>query len=257
MNEAVWRLIAFATAAGLFMAWESLAPARARILPRLARWPTNLALFLTAAGLARLIAPAGVVGAAVWAEQAGLGLFNTLEAPAWLAIGASLILLDLAMYAQHRALHAAPVLWRLHAPHHGDPDLDVSTGLRFHPGEFIFSLAWKAGAAVLLGAPPVAVLAFEIALNAFSLFTHANGRLPVAFERALGVVVITPRAHRLHHERAGGRATGNYGFSITLWDRLFGTWARRPEPAALGLETVTPAAGARLSDSLIAPMRRL
>jgi sterol desaturase/sphingolipid hydroxylase (fatty acid hydroxylase superfamily) len=248
--ETLLRIAAFGGALIGFGLWESLAPDRARVLPRLARWRTNAVLFLIGAGLARLAAPAGVVGAAVWAHSVGIGLFNQIDAPAWLAFAVSLLALDLAMYAQHRALHAVPLLWRLHAPHHGDPDLDVTTGLRFHPGEFLFSLAWKAGAAIALGAPPAAVLAFEILLNGFSIFTHANGRLGVRAEQIVGAVFITPRAHRLHHERAAGRHSGNYGFSLTVWDRLFGTYAQRPAPAALGLETVAPQDAASAVQSL-------
>jgi sterol desaturase/sphingolipid hydroxylase (fatty acid hydroxylase superfamily) len=255
--EALLRLSAFVGGLIGFGVWETLAPDRARVLPRLARWRTNATLFLAGAGAARLLAPLGVVGAAIWAQGAGWGVFNLLAAPDWIAFAVSLVALDAAMYAQHRALHAVPLLWRLHAPHHADPDLDVTTGLRFHPGEYLFSLGWKMAAAIALGAPPAAVLVFEVLLNGFSIFTHANGRLGPHLERWIGQMFITPAAHRLHHDRAARVASGNYGFSLVLWDRLFGTHARRAPPAALGLDTVAPADAAKATASLLLPSRPL
>jgi sterol desaturase/sphingolipid hydroxylase (fatty acid hydroxylase superfamily) len=256
-GEAFWRLAPFAAILAACLIAEALAPdqALAQGALKAKRWGANAGLFLLGAGLARLIAPAGVTGAAIWAQAAGVGLFNVLDAPAWLAFGLSLLALDGAVYAQHRALHAVPLLWRLHAPHHAEVDLDASSGLRFHPGEFVFSLAWKSAAAIALGAPPEAVLVFEIVLNGFALFTHANIRLPRWLEAILAPVVFTPRAHRLHHDRARGATSGNYGFSLILWDRLFASRLRGPEPEALGLHSVQPAAAADLAAMLALPLK--
>lgn len=234
---------------------ETVLPARPRTLARRQRWIANGGLFLAATFAQRLAAPAGLVGVAAWAQGAGLGLFNLLAAPPALAMILSIAALDLALYAQHFAMHRNAFLWRVHAPHHADPDLDVTTGLRFHPFEFLISLAWKAAIVVILGAPLEAVLLFEIALSAFSLWTHASVRLPAPAERALRLFLVTPHLHRLHHDRARGMRAPNFGFSTPLWDRLFGTYCADPEPEALGLEGVG-AQGWRLGRSLVLPLRQ-
>lgn len=253
MADALTRFAAFVALFALFALAEALAPDRQDAALRARRWPTNLALVAIGTGLARLMGPVSAVGAALWAEQAGIGLFNTLDAPAWAVVIVCVLALDLALYLQHRALHAVPLLWRLHAPHHADRHLDVTTGVRFHPGELVVSAVWKAGVVATLGAPAAVVAAFEIALNGFSLFTHANWRLPAAVQRAIGGVIVTPRTHRLHHDRDAGRASGNYGFSITLWDRVFGTWRVAPEPARLGIAG-GPDDPARLGATLAQPL---
>jgi sterol desaturase/sphingolipid hydroxylase (fatty acid hydroxylase superfamily) len=235
--------------------WESAAPDRARTQPRLRRWVTNLGLYAIGAVFVRVIAPVGLVGVAMWAQGLELGVLPALGAPVWLAFGLALLVLDAALYAQHRAMHSVPILWRIHAPHHADPDLDVSSGLRFHPLEFVVSFVFKAAVIVMLGAPPEAVAVFEIVLNAFSLFSHANARLPAGVERALSAVIVTPRVHRLHHDRDVGAYSGNYGFSILLWDRLFATHAKRNDPQTLGIAEVSGAQGARLWPIVILPMR--
>lgn len=255
MADIALRLSVFLGLLLALAAAEALAPDRPEPADRRRRWPTNLALTVIGSGLARLLGPVSAVGAALWAQAHGAGLFNAIAAPMWVAAAASFVALDLALYAQHRALHAVPVLWRLHAPHHADRHLDVTTGLRFHPGEIVVSALWKAGVVAALGAPAVAVAAFEIALNAFSLFTHANWRLPRDAQRALGGVLITPRTHRLHHDRAAGRDSGNYGFSVTVWDRVFGTWREAPEPAQLGIDG-GPDDPARLGATLAQPFGR-
>lgn len=253
MADAALRLSVFLGLLLALAAAEALAPDRPDPANRGRRWPTNLALTVIGAGLARLLGPLSAVGAALWAQAHGVGLFHAVAAPVWLAAALSVVALDLALYAQHRVLHAVPVLWRLHAPHHADRHLDVTTGVRFHPGEIVVSAVWKAGVVAALGAPAAAVVAFEIALNAFSLFTHANWRLPGGVQRALGGVFITPRTHRLHHDRAAGRDSGNYGFSVTVWDRMFGTWREAPEPARLGIEG-GPDDPARLGATLAQPL---
>lgn len=255
--DAVWRFGAFVAVLLVFMAMEALAPARARTAARRERWLTNFAMFGLGGVLTRIAAPLGLMGVALWAEQNHIGVFAMLDAPVWMSAILCILALDLGLYLQHRAMHAIPALWRWHAPHHADPDLDASTGLRFHPGEALLSFGWKAALVVVLGAPPIAVLIFEIILNAFSIFTHANVALPLALDRALSWVMITPRAHRLHHDRDAGRDSGNYGFSIVLWDKLWGTWSQRAEPLALGLREISPHAGTDLSSTIAMPFQKM
>lgn len=223
---------------GLFVALamiEALWPAqRAPLFSR--RRATNLSLGLVGALIRRILGPLAPVAVAIAATEHSVGLFNVLAAPQWLVWIGSLIMLDLALYAQHLAMHRWPWLWRLHAPHHSDAALDVTSALRFHPLEHFVSAAWKSLVVLLLGAPAAVVVAFEIVLNACAMFNHANVRLPEWLERAVVRVLITPRAHRLHHERALGMRAPNYGFSTPLWDHLFGTWASARFVDQVGLE---------------------
>jgi len=138
------------------------------------------------------------------------------------------VLLDLAIYGQHVAFHAVPALWRLHRMHHADLEFDVTTGLRFHPGEILLSMAIKLVAVAALGAPPLAVLAFEIMLNATSLFNHGNVRLPLGLDRRLRLVVVTPDMHRVHHSMERQETDSNFGFNLPWWDHLFGTYRAQP-----------------------------
>ena len=254
MADAPLRLAAFALLFALFAILEALAPDRPASADRGKRGPTNLSLSALGAIVARALGPLTAVGAAVWAQAAGFGLFNMVTAPDWAVAIVSIAALDLALYLQHRAFHAVPLFWRFHAPHHADRHLDVSTGLRFHPGELALSTLWKALIVAALGAPVGVVVAFEIALNAFSMFTHANMRLPAAVQGVIGPVFITPRAHRLHHDRDAGRFSGNYGFSLALWDRLFATWRVAPEPERLGIED-GPDDPSALRATLVQPLR--
>jgi sterol desaturase/sphingolipid hydroxylase (fatty acid hydroxylase superfamily) len=156
-------------------------------------------------------------------------LLNILPAPPWLAIPAAVLLLDLTICGQHVAFHAMPLLWRLHRMHHADLEFDVTTGLRFHPGEIVLSNLIKLAAVPVLGAPPLAVLTFEVLLNATSMFNHGNVRLPPSLDRALRLVVVTPEMHRVHHSMDRQETDSNFGFNLPWWDRLFGTY--RPQPA--------------------------
>ena len=169
-------------------------------------------------------------------QSKGWGLFNILPLPAWLAIPAAVLLLDLTIYGQHVAFHAVPLLWRLHRMHHADLEFDVTTGLRFHPGEILLSMAIKFAAVAVLGAPPLAVLIFEILLNATSLFNHGNVRLPLGLDRILRLIVVTPDMHRVHHSIDRRETDSNFGFNVPWWDRLFGTYRAQP---ALGHERMT------------------
>jgi sterol desaturase/sphingolipid hydroxylase (fatty acid hydroxylase superfamily) len=204
------------------------------------RWPANLALPVIGSALLRLVAPAGAVGVAVWAEAQGLGLLPVLGAPFWLALPLAVLVLDLSIYWQHRVFHHVPVLWRLHRMHHADPELDATTGLRFHPVEILLSLGIKAAVVTALGAPPVAVLAFEVLLNATSLFNHADIRIPTRAERWLRRLVVTPDMHRTHHSEVQDETDSCFGFCLPWWDHLFASYRAAPAAGLDGAVTGVP-----------------
>ena len=197
--EPAIRLVTLFAIMGVLASCEALAPRRGLTQSRRRRWLANLGLALVDTALLRLAAPAAAVGLAVVAQDHGWGLFNLLDAPAWAAITLSLVLLDLALYAQHVASHAAPILWRLHRVHHSDLDIDLTTGLRFHPAEILLSMAYKSAIVVALGAHPAAVLLYEVLLSSSSLFSHSNIRLPDRLDRAIRRIWVTPDMHRVHH----------------------------------------------------------
>ncbi|MDI1254001.1 sterol desaturase family protein [Thermomonas sp.] len=204
------------------------------------RWPANAGLVLLDTVLARLLLPAGVVGAAAWAQAQGFGLLNQLAWPAWLEFGIALVLLDLAIYWQHRLLHAWPLLWRLHRVHHTDRTLDATSALRFHPLEMLLSLAIKIALAVLLGIPPVAAMVFEVLLSSFALVTHANLALPHWLDRPVRALLVTPNMHRIHHSTDVDEQHRNFGFNLSLWDHVFGSFVAhaRSQPQDFGVDGV-------------------
>jgi sterol desaturase/sphingolipid hydroxylase (fatty acid hydroxylase superfamily) len=224
------RLLAFLGLLAGMMVWELAAPDRRSDIPRLIRWGNNIALVVVDALVLRIALPVLAVGAAVWAQGAGVGLLNMVALPGWLAIVLALVILDLVIWAQHVAFHKLPVLWRLHRMHHADPHLDATSGLRFHPVEVLLSMVLKIGVVIAIGAPPVAVLLFEVILNGASIFNHANIRLPRGVERPLRWLLVTPEMHRIHHSDKRVEADSNYGFSVPWWDRLFGTYRAEPGP---------------------------
>lgn len=244
----------------LFAALEALFPRKTRVMPRLHRWVTNLSLSAFSSLGLRLLGPLTVAGAALAASQSGLGLFNIIDAPVWLIAAATLILMDLAVWAQHLAMHKLPLFWRMHRVHHTDRDLDVTSGLRFHPFEAAVSMAWKALIVFLLGAPLMVALAYEIILNAMALFTHANLRLPLWLDRALRWVIVTPDMHRIHHSIIRTETDSNYGNALSIWDRIFATYT--PEPAAgqegltIGLAEWQNTRPAEIGFALIHPLAR-
>jgi len=209
--------------------------------------------------LARIVAPAGAVGFAVFAETRGWGLFNNIETRAWLAFVLALTLLDLAIYVQHRVFHYVPALWRLHRMHHADLDIDVTTGARFHPIEILLSLGIKFAFIAALGAPALAVLLFEIALNATSMFNHGNVRMPAGVERVLRWLVVTPDMHRVHHSILRRETDSNFGFNFPWWDRLLRTYRSQPEAGhdkmTIGIEQFREPKELRLDRMLTQPFR--
>jgi sterol desaturase/sphingolipid hydroxylase (fatty acid hydroxylase superfamily) len=235
-TETIIRLAFFLGVLGLIAAWEALAPRRRRALGRWTRWPSNLAITALNAALIRLAVPVTATGFALLCEQRGWGLLNALDLPRWLAIALGVLALDLVIYLQHVLFHAVPALWRLHRMHHADLDIDVTTGGRFHPVEIVASLAIKLAAIAALGAPMEAVLAFEILLNATSMFNHGNIRLPSGLDRILRWIVVTPDMHRVHHSIMPRETNSNFGFNMPWWDRLFGTYRAQPEA---GHEAIT------------------
>jgi sterol desaturase/sphingolipid hydroxylase (fatty acid hydroxylase superfamily) len=237
-HEPLVRLSVFAVVLAAMVLAESLWPARPRHFPRARRWPANLALVIAGTAMLRFVFPLLAVGAAVWAEAHGTGLFHWLALPYWASFLASLLLLDVLIYAQHWAMHLVPILWRLHRVHHTDRDVDATTALRFHPGEIALSMGLKMAAVIALGAPPAAVILFEVVLNAMAMFNHANWKLPRGIERALRLFVVTPDMHRIHHSLKRDETDTNYGFNLSWWDRLFGTYraAASAPDFPLGLE---------------------
>ena len=230
------RLSAFAGVCAAMALWELAAPRRHEQIGRLRRWPGNVGIVVLDTLLVRVVFPTAAVGVALVADARGSGLFHVLGAPVWFAIPASVILLDLAIYLQHVLFHAVPVLWRLHRMHHADLEFDVTTGVRFHPLEILLSMAIKLAVVAALGAPAVAVLLFEVLLNATSIFNHGNVRVPASLDRVLRWMVVTPEMHRVHHSILARETNSNFGFNLPWWDRLFGTY--RAQPAA-GHEAMT------------------
>jgi len=258
-NESLVRLLAFAGILGAMAAWEILAPRRRQAIGRGIRWPGNIGIVALDTLLVRLIFPMTAVGLALLAEARGWGLFNAFPVPGWAAIPLAVILLDLAIYLQHVLFHAVPALWRLHRMHHADLEFDVTTGARFHPIEILLSMIVKLGVIAAIGAPAVAVLLFEVLLNATSMFNHGNVRIPLGFDRILRWMVVTPDMHRVHHSIESGETNSNFGFNLPWWDRLFGTYRDQPaaghERMAIGIEQFRDPVELRMDRMLLQPWR--
>ncbi len=227
-NERVIRLGAFFGILGVMALWEILAPRRALTVSKAVRWINNLGIVFFNTFLVWLIFPVVSVGMALFTSQQGWGLFNYFELPFWLTVVISIVILDFVIYLQHVMVHAVPALWRLHRVHHADLDFDVTTGGRFHPLEIFLSLLIKFAAIMVLGPPVLAVVLFEVILNGTALFNHSNVRLPVALDRVLRWIVVTPDMHRVHHSVEDDEANSNFGFNLPWWDRLFGTYRDQP-----------------------------
>ena len=258
-HEPALRLGGFASVFAAMALWELVAPRRRQTFARGQRWPSNIGIVVLDTLLVRLVFPTAAVGVALLAEAHGWGLLHALNAPAWLSIISSVILLDLAIYLQHVLFHAVPVLWRLHRMHHADLDFDVTTGARFHPIEILLSMGIKLGVVAALGAPAVAVLIFEVLLNATSMFNHGNVRLPQRIDRVLRWIVVTPDMHRVHHSVVPRETNSNFGFNLPWWDRLCGTYRAQPaaghEGMTIGIEQFRDPRELRLDRMLLQPFR--
>ncbi len=243
----------------VMVVWEVAAPRRRREIPRLLRWTNNLGVVVVDTILVRLTFPIVAVGLALAAEERGWGLFNIVETFPWLAFLLSLLVLDLAIYLQHVMFHAVPLLWRLHRMHHADLEFDVTTGLRFHPFEILLSMGIKLAAIMALGPPAVAVLIFEVLLNATAMFNHSNVRIPLGVDSVLRWFVVTPDMHRVHHSIYPSETNSNFGFNIPWWDRLLGTYRAQPraghEGMTIGIGQFRTRRDLWLDQMLIQPVR--
>ena len=226
--ESLIRAAVFSGVLGIMALWEIATPRRRLELPKLLRWSNNLGLVVLDTAILRLALPIMAVGVAAWISGQGYGLFPMLGLPLWASTIMTVVVLDLAIYLQHRLFHAVPILWWLHRMHHSDPDYDVTTALRFHPIEIFLSMLIKMAMVVMLGAPPEGVILFEIILNGSAMFNHANIRLPLGLDRVLRKVVVTPDMHRVHHSEIKAEADSNFGFALSIWDHLLRTHTADP-----------------------------
>ncbi len=268
-GETTIRLGAFLGVFAAMALWEVFAPRRPLAFDRSWRWPNNLGVTVLNAVLLRVLLPGAAVAVAAAGEVEHWGLFNNLPRNLPLALDSplartaivlsSMILLDLAIYLQHVMFHAVPALWRLHRMHHADLDFDVTTGARFHPLEIVISMIIKIAAVVAIGAPPAAVVIFEVVLNATSMFNHSNVRIPLAADRALRWLLVTPDMHRVHHSVVRAETNSNFGFNLSWWDRVLGTYRAQPERGHLemtiGLDQFRDPDELRLDRMLLQPWR--
>jgi sterol desaturase/sphingolipid hydroxylase (fatty acid hydroxylase superfamily) len=257
--EPLLRFGFFAAILSAMALWEAAAPRRVQAIGRLWRWPNNLGVVVVDTLVLRFLFPTAAVGIALLAEQRGWGLLNALDWPGWSEILIAVVVLDLAIYLQHVLFHFVPALWRLHRMHHADLEFDVTTGVRFHPVEIVISMVIKMGVVAALGAPALGVLAFEVILNATSMFSHGNARLPPSIDRVLRWIVVTPDMHRVHHSIRRRETDSNFGFNLPWWDRLFGTYRAEPEDGhegmTLGIPQFRDPKELRLDRMLLQPLR--
>jgi sterol desaturase/sphingolipid hydroxylase (fatty acid hydroxylase superfamily) len=236
MSEITVRLSFFIGIFVIMALWETIAPARSWKVGRWQHWLHNLSLTLLNTALLRLLIPIAAVGTALLAAENGWGLFNLWQLPFWLQFIASLLILDLAIYFQHRLFHVVPMFWRLHRVHHADLDYDFTTGARFHPIEILLSMLIKMLLVLTLGVDALAVIAFEIILSTTATFNHGNVRLPSKLEPLVRLLLVTPEMHRIHHSTVRKECDSNYGFSLSLWDRLFASYTKKAELGDEGVE---------------------
>ncbi len=238
--EITTRLIFFFGVLAIMAYWERKQPCRPLNHSRMTRWFNNLGLVVINSIAVKLIFPIAAVGLAMHAEQQGWGLLNIFSLPTPLAILIAVIALDFCIYLQHVLFHAVPLLWRLHMVHHADLDYDVTTGLRFHPIEIVLSMLIKFAAILVIGPSALAVIMFEIILNACAMFNHSNVKLPRQLDKLLRLILVTPDMHRVHHSSIKRETNSNYGFSLSIWDRFFGTYRSQPslghQQMEIGLE---------------------
>ncbi len=263
LSEAALRLGVFLAVFVVMAAAEALRPKRQLTHSKGRRWLTNMSIVALDSFVVRLMGalavPLVAVAAAFYAARQGWGLFNWLDWPVWLEWLAAILILDLAIWFQHLVSHKVPVLWRLHRMHHADVDIDVTTAIRFHPIEIALSMLWKIVCVVALGAAPEAVILFEIILNGCAMFNHANVALPQGVDRVLRLFIVTPDMHRVHHSVIRREHDSNYGFNLSVWDRLFGTYTPQPEKGhegmTIGLTPYQSVDPTRLGWSLLLPFR--
>jgi len=259
-HEWMIRTGAFVAVFAVVALWEVLSPQRARLLPRALRWRSNLGIVLINTLLVRLFFPLAAVGMAVFSAEHGWGVLNHFDVPFWLAVPLAVVAMDFVIWLQHVMVHAVPALWRLHRVHHADLDYDLTTGTRFHPLEIVLSMGIKFATIALLGAPVLAVVIFEVLLSACATFNHGNIRLPAALDRVLRWFIVTPDMHRVHHSVEDDESNSNFGFNLTWWDRLFGTYREQPRAGQAGMTIgihghTDPNEVARLPGMLLLPFK--
>ncbi|MCF6282810.1 MAG: sterol desaturase family protein [Candidatus Polarisedimenticolaceae bacterium] len=230
------RLTAFFAILAIMGGWEQIAPRRALMLSKVVRWSNNLGIVFLNSLLLRLLLPTTAVALATLCSEQGWGLLNQMQMPLLVASLVTIVAMDMVVYLQHVMMHAIPLLWRLHRVHHADLDYDVTTGARFHPIEILLSMLIKFATIILLGPPAVAVLLFEVILNATAMFNHANIGLPLALDRWLRRLLVTPDMHRVHHSTEDDEANSNFGFSLPWWDYIFGTYRSEPRLGQQGMQ---------------------
>jgi len=265
VSEGAVRFTVFASVLVAMALLEALWPRRELTAPKKRRWLTNLTIVGIDTLIVRLMGalaiPLAAVATAIYAESQGWGLFNLLDWPFWLEVAVAILILDLAIWFQHYVSHQVPMLWRFHQMHHADLDIDVSTAIRFHPVEIALSMIWKIVCVLLLGPAALAVVLFEILLNASAMFNHANLAMPRWLDRTLRTVIVTPDMHRVHHSTQYREHNTNYGFALSIWDRMFRTYTDQPEGGhegmRIGLEPYQNEGPTGLLWSLTLPFRKL
>ncbi len=258
-HEPLVRMLAFVGVLAAMAWWEVVAPRRPRRIGRRLRWTGNLGVVVLSTLVLRIAFPVLAVELAALAQERGWGLLNVLGVSGWAAFVSALLALDLTIYLQHVMFHAVPALWRLHRMHHADLELDATTGVRFHPLEIVLSMALKLGFVLAVGPPAVAVLVFEVVLNATSMFNHGNVLLPLHVDRVLRLLVVTPDMHRVHHSIRPDETNSNFGFNVPWWDRLLGTYKAQPVDGhggmTIGIEQFRSARDLGLDRMLLQPLR--
>jgi len=235
VSETVLRLSIFAGALILFSGLETLFPRRKRNLPRQTRWLTHLGITVIDSVAVRILGPLTAIAVALWASSKGIGLFNMTDWPLWVEVALAFIVLDFAIYLQHVISHHVPLFWRFHKVHHTDRDLDASSAVRFHPVEIILSMLYKCCVVVIIGPAVLAVFIFEIVLNASAIFNHANLKLPSWLDKLFRIVIVTPDMHRVHHSVVTNETNSNFGFNLSIWDKLCRTYKAQPEAGHGGM----------------------
>ena len=234
-HEPGLRAAAFITVLLVVAGWEVLAPRRQLTASKPVRWVNNLALVALDTAIVRLLFPTGAIGVAAFADARGWGVLSLVALPTWVEGLLAIVALDFVIWLQHVMVHAVPAPWRLHRVHHADLDYDLTTGARFHPLEIVLSMLIKFTAIIVIGPSMLAVMVFEGVLNCMSTFNHGNVRLPLALDRVLRCFVVTPDMHRVHHSVEDDETNSNFGFNLTWWDFLFGTYRAQPRGGHTGM----------------------
>ncbi|MBF0274994.1 MAG: sterol desaturase family protein [Nitrospinae bacterium] len=258
-HETLLRVSCFITVFLLVASSEAVFPRRPLNFSKYQRWFSNILIVVIDSAAVKIIFPFVATGAAAIAQQKGWGLFNLTHLPQLFTVIFSVVLLDFVIYLQHIIVHKIPLLWRLHRMHHSDLDYDVTTGTRFHPIEIILSMAIKILTVFILGVPVIAVILFEVILNASAMFNHGNIKLPAVADKIIRSLFVTPDMHRVHHSVIPEETDSNFGFFISVWDKLFGTYKEHPEKGhtdmTIGLELFRNPEELKLSKILLQPFK--